>query len=108
MIRNEEQVEAALKELAKTDQSHANAKALCKFLDQKRKTVKAIAYQESKAKTDKARESAAYASKEFSEICEQIKSAEYDYQLLTNTRLRAQLAVDVWRSENANRRNGSI
>jgi len=108
MITSEEQVSKALNFLSTTDKSHAQAKARCKGLEQKRKTVKSVACLSATAKTDKLRECQAYASQEFIQVTKDIEQAEYDYQILTNQRLRATLTIDVWRSEFSARKHGVI
>ena len=108
MITTEDKVSKALDFLATTDKSHAEAKARCKFLDQKRKTVKAVAFNEAEGKSNEVKTNKAYASQEYKDVCDEIKSAEYDYQILTNQRLRATLTIDVWRSEFSARKQGII
>ncbi len=108
IVSNEERVIKALTLLAETDEPHAKAKAMCKYLEQKRKTIKATGFIASEAKTNEAKTQESYASIGFKKVCEEIKNAEYDFQLLTNQRLREQLVIDVWRSEGANKRVGNI
>lgn len=108
MITTPERVEKALAYLAHTDEPYANAVALCKALEQKRKTVFAMAALASEEKGQKPREWAAYASPEFIQITEDIQNAEADRQLYCNKRQLEQLVVEVYRTESANSRRGNI
>lgn len=99
--------EKALQYLAHTDEKYANARARVKYLDHKRKTIKATAYLEA-AGTINERESYAYTSAEMVAFLEEYKNAVYDEQILLSKRKSAELAIEIWRSKNANRRQGNI
>ena len=100
-------VEKSLRYLASTDKEYADAKATVKYLEHKRKTVKALQVLHASG-TMLEKESKAYASDEMQVFLEQYKDAVYDEQILQNKRKSAELAIEVWRSENANRRSGNI
>jgi len=100
-------IEKALDFLRDTSEAHANAKALVKYLEQKRKTVKAIHFIDATG-TIQAREAEAYTADEYKQLLDDYKTAVYDEQLLINQRKAAELKVEVWRSQNANMRRGNI
>lgn len=102
----DDQVERAIKYLAETDEQHAMAKANRVRLEQLRKTSKAIGFLDTDG-TVAEREAEAYSSAAYQKVISDYSASVYDEQLLVNKRLRAQLTIDVWRSENANRRQGS-
>lgn len=101
-------VDKSLRYLATTDKEYADAKATVKYLEHKRKTIKAMQYLKHTDGTIQEKESKAYASQEMIDFLEEYKNAVYDEQILQNKRKSAELAIEVWRSENANRRKGNI
>ena len=107
MIATEDRVKLALTYLAETDEEHAKAKALVKGIEQSRKTVKAIAFLQASG-TMAEKEAIAYKSQEYQDIVAKYEDAVADEALLHNKRTTNALIVDVWRSENANRRTGNI
>ena len=100
--------EKALNYLAKTDEEFARAKAMVKYLEHKRKTIKAEAYLRAPGNTINERESNAYCCQEMRDFLEEYKDAVYDEQILASKRKSAELAIEVWRSKNANRRTGNV
>lgn len=104
---SESQVEKALKYLGETDEPHAIAKGKIKQLEALRKNIFGLLFQEQTGGV-KERESKAYASIEYADYCKNVYEYEYEYQLLSNKRERAKITIDVWRSENANRRTGNL
>lgn len=106
----EEQVEDAISHLYHTDTKHAKAKSLLHALQEQRKTVKAIAYMEAigKGKTQGVAEQVAYSSEKYQDHLKKMEEAEYDFQILQNTRKRAELTVELYRTRSANMRRGNI
>jgi len=100
--------ERALHYLASTDDDFAKARAMVKYLEHKRKTIKAEAYLRATGNTINERESYAYTCKEMRDFLEEYKDAVYDEQILASKRKSAELAIEVWRSKNANRRVGNV
>jgi hypothetical protein len=99
--------ERSLHELANTDESYAKAKALVKYLEHKGKTIKATEYLKASGTVGE-RESEAYTSKAYKAFSEELKNAVYDEQILAAKRKTAELAIEVWRSQNANQRRGNV
>ena len=85
----------------------ANARALVKYMEQKRKTLKAIGFAKAEG-TMAEREAISYTTAEYMQFLEDYKEAVYDDQLYQNKRTRAALTIEVWRSKSANQRAGNI
>ena len=103
----DERLQKALDFLAGTDLKAANAKALVEGLSEQRKTIKSMLYIEAQG-DQKKREAEAYAADEYIEHIEKYTNAIAEFETLRNRRITAALIVEVWRSCNANRRNGNI
>lgn len=103
----EKSVEAALRYLAETDAKHAMAKAEINALEDLTKTVFGFSF-ESTTGAVEARKAAAYTTNEYIAHIEKKKQAEIAYFEMDNKRKRAMLQIEVWRSLNANRRQGNI
>lgn len=99
-------VEACLKYLTETDKSHAIARAEVNALNDLTKTVLGFSF-ESTEGTQEARKAAAYRSPEYVAHIEKKRQAEIAYFEMDNRRKHAMLKIDVWRSFNANRRQGN-
>ena len=103
----DERLQKALDFLAGTDLKAANAKALVEGLSEQRKTIKSILYINATG-DQKKREAEAYSADEYILHVEKYQNAIADFETLKNRRMTASLIVEVWRSCNANRRNGNI
>ena len=103
----DERLQKALDFLAGTDLKAANAKALVEGLSEQRKTIKSILYINATG-DQKKREAEAYSADEYILHIEKYQNAIADFETLKNRRMTASLIVEVWRSCNANRRNGNI
>ena len=103
----DERLQKALDYLAHTDAKAANAKALVEGLSEQRKTLKSILYLAATG-DQKKREAEAYAGEEYILHVEKYQNAILEFETLRNRRITAALIVEVWRSCNANRRNGNI
>ena len=106
----EDRAELALKYLASTDLEHAKAKAKLSGLQELRKSVKASVYLDevNKGKPQGVSEQEAYSSQKYREIIEAIETAEIDAIHLTNKRKRAELTIEIYRTQSANQRRGNI
>jgi len=112
---DDEAVESALLYLASTDEECARAKAMMKRLDHERNTARSLAMLEidedvakyTKKMTVAAKESLAYTSKRYQEWLEMFGDAVADYEILNNKRATEIARIEVWRSEQANRRRGN-
>ena len=105
-----EKAEKALDFLASTDLSHAEAKAKLSALQEHRKTVKAAVYVDcvNAGKAQGIAEQLAYCDIKYREIIQQIEAAEIDAIHLTNKRKRAELTIEIYRTESANSRWGNV
>lgn len=104
----EDRLKKALTFLAETDEPAAQARAYADLMQEKRKVMKATMMLDSDAKSNQMRECEAYCSIEYREHLEEIKNAVYEYETLRLKRQTESQIVEVWRSENANRRSGNI
>ena len=83
----------------------AQAKANRVFLEEFRKSKKALLMSQSSAEAANAREQFAYAHPEYVELLQGLKEAVETEEKLRWELIAAQLRVDVWRSEEASNRN---
>lgn len=104
---SEDRLQKALTYLAETDQPSAEARARVKALEQRRKTVKGLAFLGSSG-TMAEKEAKAYASQEYQDIVNEYENAVADAELYANKRKTEELIIEVWRSINAGRRKGNI
>lgn len=104
---SEDRLQKALTYLAETDQPSAESKARVKALEQRRKTVKGLAFLGSSG-TMAEKEAKAYASQEYQDIVNEYENAVADAELYANKRKTEELIIEVWRSINAGRRKGNI
>lgn len=103
----EQRLTQALRYLAETDEPAAKARALMEGLSEQRKTVRAIGFLESSGTRDE-RESSAYVSSDYRDHVKRYEDAVYEYEAIRNKRMTEALIVEVWRSEQANRRAGNV
>ena len=76
-------------------------------LSEQRKTIKAVWFLESTGTRDE-RESSAYVSEDYRDLVKRYEEAVYEYEAMRNKRNTEALIVEVWRSEQANRRAGNV
>lgn len=84
---------------------HAEAKAQRVYLEQFRKTKKALLMNECEATSEGARERYAYAHPSYQEVIDGLREAVVQEETFKFKIIAAQLRVEVWRSKNANNRN---
>ena len=101
-------VDTALEYLADTEEGYAKAKATRIYLEETQKTVKATLFTEAPDGSVAARESYAYTRPAYTEHCAKLRDAVYDEELLRAKRLRYELSIEVWRTQEASRRRGNI
>ena len=104
---SDSEAEKALQFLSDTDVRAAKARALVEGLQEQRKTIKAICFQDLKGPVTE-RETLAYADPRYIEHLEKLKSAIYEWETFRNKRLTASMTIEMWRSLNANRRSGNV
>lgn len=101
----ENQVEAALDYIRDNASKYADAKANRIYLEQFRKSKKAILIQETQG-TVQDRESYAYSHPEYQELLEGLKQAVAEEEKLKWMLIAAQTKIDVWRTQEASKRGG--
>jgi hypothetical protein len=104
---NADRLQKVLTYLAETDEPAARAKSLVTGLEESLKSIRADQFLQAKG-TNGEREAFALSSQAYKDHIEKIKDATYDYEVMRNKRTTAVLIVEVWRSEQANRRSGNI
>lgn len=100
-------VEMCLKYLTETDREHAVARAEVNALDAITKTVLGFAFESAQGAVE-ARKAEAYRSDDYVAHIEKKRQAEIAFFEMDNRRKHAMLKIEVWRSLNANRRQGNI
>jgi len=103
-----EDAEKALDFLKDSDEQDAKLKARLEYLKEKKKNIIAFAQTESDKGSQAAKEQDAFMSMGYVEWLDEYKSAVYDHLLVNNRRKSASLQIEVWRSINANSRQGNI
>lgn len=105
---DDESVEKALNFIRDRAEALADARARARFLEQKRKSLKAAAYLEADGKTINEKESVAYTDSEYLQCLDDYKQAVYDAELLATQMKAAELRIEVWRSLNARAGRGHL
>ena len=103
----EDRLQKALTYLAETDEPAARAKAYMVGLDKQEKTVLGMELLKVTG-TNPERDGKARNSDSYKQWQEMYQNAVMDYELYRNKRATEELIIEVWRSENANRRRGNI
>lgn len=106
-IVSDQDAQAALNYLAQTDIEHAAKKAELNAKKDLTKTVLAYEFADATG-AQEARKMQAFASDSYRDHINAISTLEIDYQTMHNKRDRARLTIELWRSVNANRRQGNI
>jgi len=94
----------AVDEILKNRDKFAKAKAERIYLEEFRKSKKAILYQQSPTGTIAEREAYAYAHKEYLELLEALKHAVEIEEALRWMLVAAQARIEIWRTNSANNR----
>lgn len=103
---NDKDVQKAVDYLQETDVPHAHARAEFSALQELRKTVLAFCWPDTGNQGDK--DAKARTHTDYIRHIEKIKQAEIDFHVLHNKRKRAELTVELYRTECANTRKGNI
>lgn len=103
---SEDTVQASLEYLAKTDRAHAVARAEVNALEDLTKTVLAFEFEYLQGAVE-ARKIMAHKSDTYIAHIEKKKQAQIEFFEMDNKRKRAALSIEIWRSINANRRQGN-
>ena len=96
---------AAVDYIIKHSQEYALAKANVVYLEQFRKTQKAICFQASLRTTMAEKEADAYAHKDYIAVLDGLKAAVEAAEQLRWMLVAAQARIDIWRSQEASNRN---
>ena len=101
-------MEASLDFLANSDVDYARAKTLFDGLTEQRKTIKANCSLRSGEKTASRAEMIAYTMPDYSMHLQKMETAHLEYLTLQAQRITAGTVIEVWRSLNAARRQGTV
>jgi len=102
----DEQAERANDFIRDQADNFAAAKSNRRYLEEFRKSKKAILFSESGEKTDKGKENYAYAHPEYEELLTALKDAIQDEESLRWKMVAAQAKIEMWRTYQANNRKG--
>lgn len=91
--------------MIKNAEAYAKAKANVTYLEQFRKSKKAIIFQNALGNTIADKESFAYSHPEYLEVLDGLKQAVEEAERLRWMLVAAQARIDVWRSQEASNRN---
>lgn len=95
----------AINFMIKNAEAYAKAKANVTYLEQFRKSKKAIIFQNALGNTIADKEAFAYSHPEYLEVLEGLKEAVEEAERLRWMLVAAQARIDVWRSQEASNRN---
>lgn len=94
--------------LSQTDEAFGQMKGVMKALEYRLKVCKAQEFLKSQASAANMKEQEAYASEAYQNLVKEYEGAVIDYETVAAKRETRILTVEVWRSQNANRRQGNI
>ena len=94
----------AINYMIKNAKAYAQAKAEVTYLEEFRKSKKAMLYGSAMGKTVTDRENQAYSHPEYLELLEGLKAAVEEAERLRWMLVAAQARIDVWRSQEASNR----
>jgi hypothetical protein len=93
--------------LAQTDEAFGQLKAVMKGLEYRLKVCKAQEFLKGEGAAG-LREQQAYASEAYIKMVQDYQDAVMDYETVAAKRETRILTIEVWRSQNANKRQGNI
>ena len=102
-----ERVGKAINYLADTDEKYGRLCAAVSAMEHRIKTLKAIEYLKTSGTVGE-RQSIVDSSQPFKIWTEEMENITADREIMRARRKTAELLIDVWRSVNANRRQGNI
>ena len=100
--------ETALEFLKSTDKESGRRKAYASALDDMKKTVIAMIYNEIKDGSQGEKLKLAEGSQDYQSHLEKLRKANEDYHTMNNQRITAATQIEMWRSVNSNQRKGNI
>jgi hypothetical protein len=104
-LPTEDDISRALKYLAQTDEQYAKETARVKALEHEVKTIKALSFLDADG-TMAEKEAKSSSSESYRAWINTYENAVADRETTAAKRKRAELTIEVWRSLNANRRQG--
>ena len=102
-----DRAQKSIRYLAETDEPAAKARSLKDGLEDQKKTILATEFLKHQGSQGE-RAKLAEASEIYKQHLQKLEFAIYDYELYRNKRMTESLVIEMWRSENANRRNGNV
>jgi len=99
------QMEKALNYLAMTDEDYGELVGRCKGIEHRLKGTKAALFLEAVG-NNMERESKALIHVDYQNLVDRYENLQVDKEIMSAKRRRAELTIEVWRSLNANRRQG--
>lgn len=103
-----EDAEKALGYLKHTDTEAARAKTYAAALDDMKKKVLAMMYNNLKEGSASDRLKKAEGSNYYHAHLEKLRAANEEWEILRNRRKSAELQIEMWRSVNSNQRKGNV
>lgn len=100
--------EKALEFLKNTDIECARRKAYANALDDMKKTVLAMTYNEIREGSAAEKTKKAEGHPDYQSHLEKLRKANEDYHSMNNQRITASTQIEMWRSINSNQRKGNI
>jgi len=104
----DESMEMALDYIRDQAAEYGRYVGLCKYLDHKRKVVRAQLMLDSDLKTVADRESEAMVSVDYNKILDEIKAAETEKATIHTMLNAAYYKIDCWRSVNSSKNKGHL
>ena len=96
--------QSAVEQMWKTAPRLAKAKGELVYLEEYRKSLKAILMKSSKEKTSAAQETEAYAHTDYIKHLAGLQAATESYEALRWQMVALEAAIDIWRTQSANDR----
>jgi len=107
MIITDKDVETAIHYLAQTDKEHGQLSGMVKAFEHKKHVIRSQEFLDANG-TMAEKEAYAYASQAYKNWIEEYRDAVMSREIIGAKRKRAELTIEVWRTEAANRRQGSM
>jgi len=98
-------IERALDYIRDSAERYGELVGQCKYLEHKRKVVRSQAFLDATGSSVAQREALAETTPAYREVVKQIQSAETEKATIATLIKGAELKIEVWRSQNAQRRN---
>ena len=105
---SEEEIEKAVRYLSSSSEQYALAKANMKYLEHKRKSVRAVISLRQKGKSQAENGTRAEASEEYQGLLEELKDSIATFTIIDAKRHAAEIWVETWRTQEASKRRGNV